>query len=93
MPLADMQELHQYARQLLQQKKTKEALAVFKMNNSKNPNRFTTLVGLARGDSASGDYKNALKYAKTAFPLAPNPENKTFIEEAIKKLEQGKDIN
>jgi len=93
MPLAGMQELHQYARQLLQQKKTKEALEVFKLNHNKNPNSFTTLVGLARGYSASGDFKNALKYAKTALPLAPNVQNKTFVEEAIKKLEQGKDIN
>ncbi len=93
MPLAGMQELHQYARQLLQQKKTKEALEVFKLNHTKNPNSFTTLVGLTRGYSASGDYKNALKYAKTALPMAPNAQNKTFIEEAIKKLEQGKDIN
>jgi len=93
LPLAGMQELHQYGRQLLQQKKTKEALEVFKMNQSKNPNSFTTLMGLTRGYSASGDYKNALKYARTALPLAPNAQNKTIIEEAIKKLEQGKDIN
>lgn len=93
LPLAGMQELHQYGRQLLQQKKTKEALEVFKMNHGKNPNSFTTLVGLSRGYSANGDYKNALKYAKAALPLAPNPQNKTFVEEAIKKLEQGKDIN
>ncbi len=63
------------------------------MNHIKNPNSFTTLVGLTRGYSASGDYKNALKYAKAALPLAPNPQNKTCIEDAIKKLEQGKDIN
>ncbi len=63
------------------------------MNNQKNPNQFTALVGLARGHSANGDFKNALKYAKLALPLAPNDINKTFLEGAIKKLEEGKDIN
>jgi len=93
LPLANMQEMHQYARSLLNQKKTKEAVVVFQMNHKKHPNSFTTLVGLARGYSANGDYKNALKYAKQALPLAPNGPNKTFVEEAIKKLEEGKDIN
>lgn len=93
LPLANMQELHGYGRSLLQQKKAKEALEVFKMNHQKNPNQFTTLVGLARGYSANADYKNALKYAKLALPLAPNQLNKTFIEGAITKLQEGKDIN
>lgn len=93
LPLANMQELHAYARSLLQQKKAKEALDVFKLNHQKNPNQFTTLVGLTRGYSANADYKNAMKYAKLALPLAPNALNKTFVEGALKKLEEGKDIN
>ena len=93
LPLANMQEIHTYGRSLLQQKKNKEALEVFKMNHQKNPTAFTTIVGLTRGYSANGDYKNALKYAKMALPLAPNGPNKIFIEDAIKKLEEGKDIN
>jgi tetratricopeptide (TPR) repeat protein len=93
MPMASMFEMHQYGRQLLQQKKNKEALEIFKMNYDKNPNQFTTLMGLARGYSANGDYKNALKYAKMALPLAPNQQNKSVVESGIKKLEEGKDIN
>lgn len=93
MPLANMQQLHQYGRQLLQQKKNKEALEVFKINLAKNPNQFTTLMGITRGYSANGDYKSALKTAKQALPLAPSGQNKTFVEDAIKKLEAGKDIN
>jgi hypothetical protein len=34
-----------------------------------------------------------MKYAKLALPLAPDLMNKTFLEDAIKKLEDGKDIN
>ncbi|HEX2606569.1 MAG TPA: DUF2911 domain-containing protein [Flavisolibacter sp.] len=93
LPLANLQELHQYGRQLLQQKKNKEALDIFKMNYAKNPNQFTTLMGLARGYSANADYKNALKYAQMALALAPNEPNKKFLNDAIEKLKKGQDIN
>lgn len=93
LPIGSMQQLHQYGRQLLQQKKNKEALEVFKMNLAKNPGQFTPLMGLTRGYSANADYKNALKTVKQALPLAPNAQSKTMAEGFIKKLEEGKDIN
>ncbi|HUQ97731.1 MAG TPA: DUF2911 domain-containing protein [Chitinophagaceae bacterium] len=93
LPLASMNELHQYGRSLIQQKKTAEALAVFKQNLAKNGKQFTTLMGMARGYSAVGDYKNAFKTMQQAQPLAPDSPNKQFIEEALKKLQEGKDIN
>lgn len=93
LPMGTVQQLHTYARQLLQQKKPKEALEVFQMNFKKNPNQFTTLVGLTRGYSANGDYKNALKYAEMALPLAPNGVNKTNVENMIDKLKKGQDVN
>jgi tetratricopeptide (TPR) repeat protein len=91
--LANMNDLHQYARQLLQQKKNKEALEIFKMNYERNPKEYVTLMGLTRGYSANADYPNALKYAKQALQVAPDAQNKTFVENAIKKLEQGQDVN
>jgi tetratricopeptide (TPR) repeat protein len=90
---ASVQDMHQYGRRLVQQKRTKEALDVFKMNYQRNPGQFTTLVGMARGYSAMGDYKNALKFAKQSLSLAPDALNKTSMEGAIKKLEAGQDIN
>jgi hypothetical protein len=92
-PMASMVEIHQYGRTLLQQKKPAEALEIFKMNEQKNPNVFTTSMGLARGYSAVGDYKNALKYATKALAMAPNEANKKFVEAQIVKLKEGKDIN
>lgn len=92
-PYANVFQLHQYGRQLIQQKKAKEALAIFKMNYDKNPNQFTTLMGLARGHSANGDYKTALKYAQQAQPLAPDNQNKSNVATMIEKLQQGKDVN
>ena len=93
LPLAGMQEIHGYARSLLAQKKAKEALEVFQLNYKKNPGQFTTLVGLTRGYSANGDYKNALKYAEQALPLAPDNNNKNSITAMIDKLKKGQDVN
>ena len=92
MPMATMQELHAYGRQLLQQKRAKEALEVFKMNAQKNPNQLTTYMGLARGYSANGDYANALKNAQLAQPLAQGAQ-KEAIDKMIATLKAGKDIN
>lgn len=92
-PMATMQELHQYARQLIKNKKNGEALSAYKMNAQKFPNVFTTNMGLARGYSAMADYKNALKYARLAVSQAPDKANKDAVEGFIKKLEEGKDIN
>jgi tetratricopeptide (TPR) repeat protein len=91
--MGSMQQIHGYGRQLLQQKRGKEALAVFKLNYDKNPNQFTTLMGLTRGYSATADYKNALKYANMAVNLAPNEQNKKFVQDAIEKLKNSQDIN
>ena len=93
LPLANMLEIHQYARSLLAQKKIKEALEIFEMNLKKNPNQFTTLFGMSRGYSANADYKNAIKYANLALAVVPNEQNKKFINDAIEKLKRGEDIN
>lgn len=93
MPLATMQELHNYGRQMLAAKKPAAALEAFKLNAQKNPNIFTTNMGLMRGYSATGDFKNALKYAKAAQLQAPDKANKDNLERFIPMLEAGKDIN
>jgi tetratricopeptide (TPR) repeat protein len=93
MPLATMQELHNYGRQLLRDKKAELALEAFKLNAQKNPNVFTTSMGLMRGYSANGDYKSALKYAKLAQPMAPDKASKDALEGFMKMLQEGKDIN
>jgi Protein of unknown function (DUF2911) len=93
LPLASMQELYQYGRDLIAAKNPQKALEVFKLNAQKNPNQFTPYMGLVRGYSAVGDYKNALKYAKLAQPLAPNKPNKDAIDTMIQALNAGKDIN
>lgn len=93
-PLGTVMELHQYGKELLQAKKATEALEVFKLNDSKNPNDYVVKMGMTRGLSAIGKYQDALKYAKSALALMPeNSVEKPKIEEMIIKLSQGKDVN
>jgi hypothetical protein len=93
LPFASVNEVHQYAKQLLSQKKTKEAFDVFKMNYDKHPNEFTTNVGMARAYSAMGNYKKALEFLQKALPQAPDNANKGNVDKLIKMLQDGKDIN
>ena len=93
LPMGTMQQIHGYARQLLQQKKTKEAFEAFKINYDKNPNQFTTNMGMVRGYSGIGNYKKALEFANKALPQAPDKNNKDNVEGMIKKLQEGKDVN
>jgi hypothetical protein len=93
LPLGQMNEVHQYARQLLAQKRNQDAFNAFKMNYDKHPDVFTTNMGMARGYSAMGDYKKALGFAQKAQPQAPDQANKANVDKLIGILQQGKDIN
>ncbi|GAB3704377.1 hypothetical protein GCM10027592_35650 [Spirosoma flavus] len=92
MPLGNMNELHQYGRNLLAQKQNQEAYVVFKANYDKNPNQFTTNLGMGRGLIAIGKPKDALPYLQAALPQAPNPLNKSNVEAMIKSISEGKPI-
>ena len=93
LPFGGIIEVHQYARQLLTQKKNKEAFDVFKLNYDKHPGEFTTNMGLARGYSGIGNYKKSLEYLMKAQAQAPDPANKANIDKMIKSAQEGKDIN
>ena len=85
-------EMHSYGRQLLAEKRVKEAMVVFEKNHKKYKGAWPTNGGMMRGYSAMGDFKKALEYAKLALAQAPNEENKKFLEQAIKTLELGKPL-
>jgi hypothetical protein len=93
LPTGTVGELQNFARQLLIAKQNKAALEVLQFNYDKNPNQFGSLVGMARGLSANGDFTKALDFATRALPLAPNDANKKAVEVMIAKLKAGKDIN
>ncbi len=85
-------QLHNYGRQLLAQKKTGEATKIFQRNAQKNPTVWFVYVGLARGQSAAGNFKDATKNAKEALARAPDAQKK-YLQGLVDKLEAGKDIN
>jgi Protein of unknown function (DUF2911)/Tetratricopeptide repeat len=93
LPLGNMLDVHFYGRQLLNLKQTDEATRVYQLNYKKYPNQFTTNVGLGRAYSSKGDFKKAISYMKAALQQAPDGGNKTHVENMIKKLEEGQDIN
>lgn len=93
LPMGSVIEVHFYGRTLLNMKQSAEALKVFKLNYDKHPKEFTTNVGMARGYSATGDYKKALGFMKVALSLSPDEGNKTRVAAMIKSLEEGKDVN
>ncbi len=93
LPLGNPAQIHAYARQLLLQKKTKEAFDAFKLNYDKTPNTFTTNMGMTRGYSALKDYKKAVEYALKALPQAPDKVNKDNVMRIIQLLQDGKDVN
>ncbi|MBV9493131.1 MAG: DUF2911 domain-containing protein [Acidobacteria bacterium] len=92
-PSASATEIHQYARRLLTQGKKDEALAIWQLNQKMHGNDWPVNVGLARGYSAVGKYKDALKYAKLAADQAPDEGNKKVLRDGIAKLEKGQDMN
>lgn len=92
-PTASAIQIHMYGRQLLTQGKKEEAIRVWQLNAKNHPKTWPVNVGLARGYSAMGDYKTALKYAKQALEEAPDDANKTNMKSAIAKLEKSQDIN
>lgn len=86
-------DLHMYARQALIRGNKDEAIRVWKLNAKNHPNAWPVNVGLMRAYSAEGKYKDALRYAKLALAQASDDGNKRNLEQAIKKLEEGKDVN
>jgi tetratricopeptide (TPR) repeat protein len=92
-PTATVFGIHGLGRQLITGGMKEKALEIFEYNVEKFGNVWPTQFGLARGYSALGDYKNALKYAKNALKNAPAPPNKARLEGLIATLEKGEDIN
>jgi hypothetical protein len=92
-PLGNVTDVHYYGRTLLNLKQADEAFRIFKFNYDKNPNVFTTNVGMGRGYSAIGDYKKAMTYLKAALPQAPDELNRTSVEGMLRKLESRQDVN
>ncbi|MEQ8471290.1 MAG: DUF2911 domain-containing protein [Marinoscillum sp.] len=95
LPGAPAFQVHAYGRQLIASGDKEKALEIFKVNHKKNNGTWPTCYGLARGYSAVGDYKNAIKYLKLAKANVPANDtvNGPIIDANIEKLKKGEDIN
>lgn len=91
MTIATMNDIHQYGKSLLAAGKNEKALETFKLNRQKNSDdKFTTFVGLARGYTATGNKKEAIKNWETALKNIPENQkaNTAAFQEELKKLKQ-----
>ena len=69
-----------------------KALSILKANVKNNKGAWPSNFGLARGYSAKGDYKNAIKAMNKALNAAP--ENfKPRLQQNLERLKKGEDIN
>jgi len=90
--LAAPLQLHQYARQLLGEKRNDEAYAVFRENAKKHPDQWFVHTGLARMYSAQNKFDDATKEMKLSVAAAPD-DQKTYLDGLEKRLEAKQDIN
>ncbi len=86
---ASVAELHEYGRTLLARGKSEQALQIFILNRKRHPeDTFTTLVGLARGYTATGNKKEAIKNWEAALRTVPENQqsNRAAFEAELEKL-------
>ncbi len=93
MPLGTVFQVHGYGRQLIATGQKDKALEVFKWNAKTHKGQWPVDYGLARGYSAVGNYKTALKHLKIAEGRAPDQINQNAIAANVSKLQEGTDIN
>ena len=90
--LAGPLQLHQYARQLLGQKRNEEAYAVFRENAQKHPDQWFVHTGLARMYCAQSKFDDAAKEMKLSRAAAPD-DQKVYLDGLVKQLEAKQNIN
>ncbi len=86
-------EVHGLGRAMIRQGMNEKAMEIFKKNAKMHANTWPVDYGLARGYSAMGNYKTALKHLKVAADRAPDELNKNAIATNLTKLQNGEDIN
>ena len=90
--LAGPLQLHQYARQLLGEKRNEEAYAIFRENAQNHPDQWFVHTGLARMYSAQSKFDDAAKEMKLSMAAAP-ADQKGYLDGLEKRLEAKQDIN
>ncbi len=85
LPLANETELNNYGYQLLGQKKTDEAIEIFKKNVKDHPASWNVYDSLGEAYATKGDKKPAVENYTKALSMAPESQKKR-INDALAKL-------
>jgi DUF2911 family protein len=86
MKIATEQDINNYGYALLGQKKTDEAIAVFRKNVKDYPNSWNTYDSLGEALAAKGDTKAAIENYTKAMNLVADPTQKKRITDILTKL-------
>lgn len=92
-PTATPMQIHLAGRQLMLAGKEERAMRVFHHNAKRFPNQWPVHLGLMRGYAAMGEKKKALEEGQLALVQAPDETSKKNLQNLIKQLGEGKDIN
>jgi hypothetical protein len=90
--LASPLQIHQYARQLLGEKRNEHPYSVFRENAKKHPDQWFVHTGLARMYCAQSKFDDATKEMKLSLAAAP-ADQKTYLDGLLKQLEAKQNIN
>lgn len=86
LPLADENQLNAYGYELLGQKKTAEALEIFRLNVKRHPDSWNVYDSLGEALNDSGNKAGGIENYKIALAKAPEGQKKR-IRDILKKLE------
>jgi Protein of unknown function (DUF2911) len=92
MDKANAIQLYIYARGIQRQKQQDKAFELYRQNAKKHPNDWPSHLGMARVDSAAGNFDQAVKEMKIAVDATQGPQ-KAALEGLLKRLEAKDDIN
>jgi tetratricopeptide (TPR) repeat protein len=92
MDMGTVIQVHIYGRQLMAQGHQDQAFDLFRTNMKKFPSHWLAHGEAARIASAKGDFDTAVKEAKLAIAVAPEPQ-KPQLNGLLKQLENKQDIN
>jgi len=84
--IANENDINLYGYALLGQKKTDEAIAIFKKNVKDHPDSWNTYDSLAEALAAKGDKKAAIESYNKALSMVSDPVQKKRINDALAKL-------
>ena len=86
MKIATENDINAYGYQLLGQKKTDEAIAIFRKNVKDHPDSWNTYDSLGEALAAKGDKKGAIESYGKALTMTNDPAQKKRINDVLAKL-------